>query len=635
MVVPLSFRLSSKTRSLRNLLEASLPKIVSEPGTGDPIPQDAVRAALDKVVSSEAFVKAGRPARFLRHLVETTLGGERQILKESVLGCDVFERPASWDPRLDPIVRQEASRLRKRLAKYYGNGGNLDEVRIELPVGSYVPLFRRIEPAPAPGQGVEWGRKLRLPVAAILLASVVLLAWRVTHSPAGLSIAVLPFTNASGDPANQYFADGLTDEITDSLARVKALRVIARSSASRFKGNAVDIREAGRLLNVTNMLEGSVERSGNRIKVIAHLERVSDGSVIWSDTYERKASDLYAVQSDLAAGIGGALKVAVGARANSHVPNAEAHDSYIKGLYDLQTTTPESITRAELDFREAIAKDPEYARAYAGLASAKYDRSIAHGTLPQTGDELKEVQRLMGKALELDPELSSAHATLGLLAMQYDRDWLRAERELQLAIAGPPSPAANYTYAFFLLFHGRFAEADRYFARTVELDPFSVQTKSNLALARQLEGRFREAREISERAAVDPPKMLWTQQMIAISDIHEGRPELALQVLSPLKQRWPLAAMPEAMALAKAGRRDEALRLVRPFEEKYPNPGVPMEWFALVYAFMGNEPDTLKWLQRSADQYEFQILSVAVDPAFAPMRRSPGFNALLKRIGLD
>ncbi len=146
--------------------------MVPELKTGDPIPLDAVRAALDKVVSSEAFVKAARPARFLRHLVETTLRGERQILKESVLGTDVFERPVSWDPRLDPIVRQEAARLRKRLAKYYDSGGNLDQVRIELPIGSYVPVFRRIEPPPAPSQRIGWGRKLRLPAAAILLARV-------------------------------------------------------------------------------------------------------------------------------------------------------------------------------------------------------------------------------------------------------------------------------------------------------------------------------------------------------------------------------------------------------------------------------------------------------------------------------
>jgi len=212
---------------------------------------------------------------------------------------------------------------------------------------------------------------------------------------------------------------------------------------------------------------------------------------------------------------------------------------------------------------------------------------------------------------------------------------VRAEHELRLAVAGPPSPAANYTYAFFLLFHGRFNEADKYLARTVEIDPFSVQTKSNLALSRSVEGRFREAREIYQKAAAENPKTLWARLGIAGSYIGEGHPDLALPILSQLKTEWPPAAAYEAMAQAKAGRKDEALRLLRPFEEKFPNPGIPMSWFASVYGFLGDEPNAVKWLQRSADQHEIQVLFSAVDSTYAPMRRSPGFRALLKRIGLD
>jgi tetratricopeptide (TPR) repeat protein len=212
---------------------------------------------------------------------------------------------------------------------------------------------------------------------------------------------------------------------------------------------------------------------------------------------------------------------------------------------------------------------------------------------------------------------------------------VRAERELRLAVAGPPSPAPNYVYAFFLLFHGRFAEADRYLARMVDIDPFSVQTKSNLALARGVEGRFREAREIFQKAAAENPKMLWAQLGIASSYIAEGHPDLAFPIISQLKTVWPPATVFEAMAQAKAGRKDQALRLLRPFEEKSPDPGVPMCWIASVYGLLGDEPNTVKWLERSADQHEIQVLFVAYDPTYAPMRRSPGFRALLKRIGLD
>ena len=389
------------------------------------------------------------------------------------------------------------------------------------------------------------------------------------------------------------------------------------------------------MLNVTNVLEGTVERSGSRIKIIAHLERVSDRSLVWSNTYERQASDLFAVQSELAAGIAGGLKLATTTSPVKHVPNAEAHEFYMKGRYDLQQVTPESIAQAEADFQHAISRDSAYAQAYVGLATAKYDNGIARGSSYQTDVELKGVKGLLHKALDLDPDLPAAHATLATLAMQYEGDWGRAEQELQLALAGPPSSITEGQYAFFLLYHGRFADADRHLSQMAELDPFSVQTQSNLALARNLEGRFAEVRDISQRAAAEHPKMLWTRQLIGLSYVQEGRPEMALPIFRELKQHFPPAAVSEAMAQAKAGHRDEALRLIRPFEEKFPSAGAAAEWLALVYAFMRDEPNTVKWLQRSADLHESQVLSLAVDPAFQSVRNSPGFRALERHIGLN
>ena len=235
-------------------------------GANGGIPPDEVLGALDAVVRSAPFSKAKRPARFLRYLVETSLRGEGTSLKESVLGTDVFERPATWDPRLDPVVRQEAARLRKRLANYYESSGADAEVRIELPVGGYVPQFRRrsVEPepvvveTPAAATPVLARRRTLWPyvAAAILCVAAALLIWRALSSHDSVaSIAVLPFTDLTADASTQYFADGLTDEITDSLARLKTLRVIARSSAFQFKGKTVDIREAGKLLHVGYLLD--------------------------------------------------------------------------------------------------------------------------------------------------------------------------------------------------------------------------------------------------------------------------------------------------------------------------------------------------------------------------------------------
>jgi serine/threonine-protein kinase len=597
----------------------------------DPVKQanpETVRSALNKVVSSDSFGKAER------HLVDTALRGQPQLLKESVLGTDVFERPASWDPRLDPVVRQEAARLRKRLAKYYETDGAADDIRIELPVGSYVPIFHSA-PAP-PAARTRWGKRSLLPVAAILTIAVVALGWRAfPHREATPSIAVLPFTNLSPDPAGQYFSDGLTDEITDSLARLKTLRVIARSSAFQFKGKTTDIREVGRLLNVTNVLEGTVERSGDRIKIIAHLERVSDSSLLWSNTYERNASDLFAVQSELAAGIAAGLKIAAGVQPPKRTPNAAAYDFVMKGRYDLQQGTVESVAQAESDFQHAIDLDPQYAEAYLGLGRAEHTKAGATGIYIRADADRQSAERCFRKALELDPNLPAAHAALAMLAMQYDWDWGRAERELQMALGGPPNAAPESSYAFFLIFRGRFPEADQHIRRYEELDPFSTATMMNIATMRNLEGRFAEARERSQKLAAAYPKILAAQQLIGLTYIEEGHPDLALANLESMKKNIPFAPFREAMARARMGQRDETLALIRPYEEKYPDPGVSMQWFAAVYAFLGDEPNTMKWLERSADRHEWAALNIGINPFYAGMRSSPAFRALETRMGLN
>ncbi len=604
------------------------------------IPHDAALAALEKIVASNALGRSDRPVRFLRYLIETTLRGEPDRLKESVIGAEVFGRPANWDPRLDPIVRQEAARLRKRLANYYAGAGGTDEVQIDVPVGSYVPVFlQRFAGSPAVTADHPPVRRRSpwpLAVAGVLCLAIVAGAWRIlTRHESGTSIAVLPFTNLSSDTGGQYFSDGLTDEITDALARVKTLRVIARSSAFQFRGKNADIREVGRILNVTNVLEGSVERSGDRVKIVAHLERASDGALVWSNTYERKASDLFAVQSELAAGIAGGLKVAIGAGPARHTPSAEAHDLVMKGRYGLEQWTVASVAQAESDFRRAIDLDPQYAEAYLGAGNAAYNRAGATGIYVRTDDERVRAERYFRKALELDPDLPLAHAALARIAMQYDWNWGLAEREIQLALSGPPNASAEYTFAMFLLFHGRFDEADLHLQRYQDLDPFSTATSMSLANARNLEGRFAQAREISEKVAAAYPSILQAKQLIGLTYIEEGRPELALANLEPLKNNIPFAPFREAMARARAGQREQALTLILPYEDKYPDTGVSMQWFALVYSFMGDRANTVKWLERSADRREWAALSVAINPVHAWVRNTPEFRALVKRIGLD
>jgi eukaryotic-like serine/threonine-protein kinase len=469
--------------------------------------------------------------------------------------------------------------------------------------------------------------------AAIAAGTAIKLAARFHTKEEPPSVAVFPFKNLTGDPASQYFSDGLTDEIADSLARPGTLRVVARSSVAQAKAKTTDVREAGRLLKVTSVLEGSVERSGDRIRIIGRLERVSDGSLLWSNTFERRASDLFAIQSELAGGIAGSLRVAAGTPTGKHVPNAEAHDSVMKGRYDLQHLTKESVAKAEVDFQHAIDLDPAYAAAYAGLGAAKYDEFVAGGAVSQPEEVRRSAEQLFHKALELDPDLSNARAALAALAMQYEWDWSGAEQQLQVAATGPSSPTAESYYAFLLIFQHRFAEADKHLRRLLDIDPYATVTLNNLTTARNREGRYAEARELAQQMEAQSPGAFLPQEVFGATYISEGRPELAIPLFRELRKTFPQAQVFEAMAYAREGKREEALRLVQPFEKMRPNPN-PSEWFAIVYGLLGDEANAMKWLELSADRHEWSVLSIAVNPAFAQMRDFPRFRALKKRIGL-
>ena len=221
-----------------------------------------------------------------------------------------------------------------------------------------------------------------------------------------------------------------------------------------------------------------------------------------------------------------------------------------------------------------------------------------------------------------------------MMAMQYDWDWDRAERELKLGAAIGPNANVEQGYASLLLFRGRFAEADQHIQRLQEIDPFETVVLANISLMRLLEGRIAEARATAQKISAAYPNVLAAKAVISGCDILDGRTDVALEEIREWKKSFPPAQMYEAMAQAHAGNRAEALRLIRPFEEKYPDPGVAMQWFALVYGQLGDEPNTVKWLERSADRHEWQVLNLAVSPLYGNIRNSARFRALEKRIGL-
>ena len=468
---------------------------------------------------------------------------------------------------------------------------------------------------------------------AALLVFVCLTAfylWRTEDQPPR-SIVVVPFTNASAAAQDQYIADGLTQDLTDSLAQASTLQVIARSAASRFTAANPNLQDLSRKLNVNLMLTGQVDRSQTRSTVRAEVRRVPSGDKVWSETYQVQGQNLGQLNSQIASAVAAALHV----KRSSPKPaqlfpvNDQAYDLSQRASHERQHFTSASYATAERQLREAIQLDPHYARAYFLLGDLIWSQNGVRGDSVRTSAELLECAAMWRKALELSPDLSAARAMLAKYEMQYSWNWAQAESQLQRALASSSDYSSEDSYSFLLLFEGRFQEALEHRRRAEELDPISLESRLNSALFWFNIGNFQRS-----KAACDQVKGAPCVIMTAIANLALGRTDLvatALKNADPQNKSIPFF---QAMLAARKGDREGALRILRPLEESYQNLAVPRQWFALVYSQMNDVPNTVKWLNRSADAHEWQILNMGVHPFYRNMHQDPAFQTLERRIGL-
>lgn len=407
----------------------------SDQSGGTAPPAEAVRAQLERVLDSGDFAQSERMKSFLRFVVEETLEGRAAQLKEFTIATGVFGRDESFDPQTNTIVRVEAGRLRRRLERYYLTEGQGDAVRIDLPKGSYVPLFRAAAPAPAAAHAAQ-GAPAPEDVALAL--------------PSGPSIAVLPFENLSGDPDQGFFADGITEEIINDLTRFPNLRVIARHSTFKYKGQHVDIREVGRDLQVRYVLEGSVRKGGNLVRVTGQLIDATDGSHLFSESYDRdlSAQNILEIQDGISKRIVAAIgqpygvMARAGARhaASKAAQNLDAYDAVLRFYEYWFDHSPERHAAVRDALEEAVKLDPNYASAWAGLAEVYLDEVRfgfnARSDPPSLDRALETAQR----AVRLDPE--SAMAYHFLFSTHFHRGELEAfEATGERAVALNPNQA--------------------------------------------------------------------------------------------------------------------------------------------------------------------------------------------------
>ena len=315
------------------------------------MPPAAVREQLARIVNSSGFLSSGRLSRFLTHIVNRTIEGDRDGLKEFSVAMEVFDRSSDYDPNIDAIVRVQARRLRAKLKAYYEEGpGTGDPVLIALRPGRYMPIFRWLDKQPR-HQLLETG----------------------TRIPAGgACIAVLPFVNMSPETEQDYFCDGISEEIINSLTHVAGLNVIARTSAFQFKGASVDIREVGRRLDADVVIEGSVRKAGDQLRIVAQAIQAESGHHLWSEIFRRELKDVFAVQEEIAQSVAALLRL--------HMPearpqvrasqNLEAYTRYLKARVLIYQQSPETLRAALGQLHELVEVFPDYALAYSGIAEA-------------------------------------------------------------------------------------------------------------------------------------------------------------------------------------------------------------------------------------------------------------------------
>jgi TolB-like protein len=475
-------------------------------------------------------------------------------------------------------------------------------------------------------------------LAALLVtaASWGYLSWQSRRTASALtSVAVLPFLDLSPAKDQEYFSDGLTEEVIDALSRVPNLRVAARTSAFAFKGKAVDIREIGRQLNVTTVLEGSVRKSGDELRITAQLNRVSDGYHLWSQTYERRLSDIFQIQRELSTAISAQLRVgALPERATTS--NLEAYRLYQEGHYFFrQHQVPESYYKAIDRYRQAIELDPSYAAAHAGLAESY--AYLADQFVVPPKEVMPKAREAAEKAVALDDLSADAHTSLGMIALDYDWQVDRAQKEFLRAMQlNPSSGYIRHWYAHSLEVQNRLDEAIREMRAAQQLDPLEVVLGWDLASEYLVASRYDDAlREVQKGRELFPNVPLLSYMGVLAyhlkGDLHAGRAVLAaLQAAEFDVTQEPLFIALFGAQAAWEGRRDEARRHLDKLEQlrqtRYIDGFIPLE----LCLALNDREQTLVWLKRAYEDRSSQFPYLRLRRDF--FAGNPEAEALVQRL---
>jgi eukaryotic-like serine/threonine-protein kinase len=470
------------------------------------------------------------------------------------------------------------------------------------------------------------------------------------------SIAVLPFLNLSSDKENEYFSDGLAEEIINALTKLENLRVTARTSAFVFRGAQQNIREIGDKLHVSSVLEGSVRKAGNRVRISVQLIGVADGNNLWSERYDREMTDVFEIQDEISQAIVANLKVRLESQSGSGGPagmdagrpvrplvkryteNMDAYNLYLKGRFELYKMTREGLDVSRRMFEEAIRLDPNYSLAYDGLAYSWYLEGFLGFMAPK--EAMPRAKTAVRRAIELDESVAEAHATLGVILAIYDWDWQGAERELLRSIElNGASPVCRDGYAFYYLRPvGRIEEAISETQQALSLDPLSILFRVHLAFLFYLQHQYEHSIAQFRKVVEMSPQYYLAHAMMGNVYTLAGKFDDALECYGKAREadaHSRFIESLEAMTLATAGRRDEALALLDRITQRAASGYISPVSIAYICTALGDLDRAFENLDRAIFDRDPNLLGLKSNPIFESLRTDDRYHAILRKMQLD